>query len=375
MSALLLLSTEAISAEESRLVAGPILAPGLPAPGWMSDHLASWVSDHPSAYDAACRTDAVENELQYLQRLVERDQELRDTARAQLMHAVVDGESSAKRHTDIAVDALLPLDGEITDLDRLLIRLTALPACTSGMAALSAPAAPQRRASPPAAVSPPAASTPAPPQQPPPASPKETPAPPASNQAAAAPVPPAAPPPPKASAEPAAPPPHPAAATPAPPPAQSAAAPVPPPSAPTPAPAPSAPADNAAAAPPAAAPEKAVPNRSAADKPAEKPAADDKAAGDKTAVDKPAAAPRDKNLVMVRFDKKVPGLTPLSIRRLDGALAALDAGKDVQIGIEGCENSETLPEGADCAALVRRLKRILADRGVDHPEELISIPR
>ena len=78
---------------------------------------------------------------------------------------------------------------------------------------------------------------------------------------------------------------------------------------------------------------------------------------------------------MVRFDKKVPGLTPLSIRRLDNALAALDAGKDIQIGIEGCDNPENLPEGADCAALVRRLKRILVERGVDHPEELISIPR
>jgi hypothetical protein len=89
------------------------------------------------------------------------------------------------------------------------------------------------------------------------------------------------------------------------------------------------------------------------------------------ATEKPAAAQRGDNVFVVRFDSKVPGLTPTGLRALNAALRANDAGRKVQIAIEGCDSSDSAPNGVDCAELVRRLKRILANDGVDHPAKLI----
>ncbi|MBV8776545.1 MAG: hypothetical protein JO258_05040, partial [Alphaproteobacteria bacterium] len=83
---------EARAEGSGRLVAGAVVAPSLVAPGWLADHLASWTKER-AAYAAPCRNDEVENELAYLRKLVERDQDLRDAARAQLLHAVIDGDS------------------------------------------------------------------------------------------------------------------------------------------------------------------------------------------------------------------------------------------------------------------------------------------
>jgi hypothetical protein len=49
-----------------------------------------------------------------------------------------------------------------------------------------------------------------------------------------------------------------------------------------------------------------------------------------------------------------------------------DAGRKVRIAIDGCESGEGAANGVDCAALTRRLKRILTASGVDHPGALIS---
>jgi hypothetical protein len=93
------------------------------------------------------------------------------------------------------------------------------------------------------------------------------------------------------------------------------------------------------------------------------------------AAKKPPAAAREDGVFTVRFDSKATGLTPLSIRHLDQALDAVDAGRKVSIAIEGCDDREAAPEGVDCTALRRRLKRILVERGVDRPDELVAKPR
>jgi hypothetical protein len=271
-------------AEEStsHLSRGAVLAPGLAPPGWIADHLASWIYEHP-AYAASCRTDEVVVQLEYLEKLVDRDQDLRDTVRAQLLHAVVDGNSSAKRHTDVAVDALTPLDSDITAIDRLLVKLTALPACSSPAATPDTQAA----------VSPPAIDPPQPP-----------------------------------------------VVTAAPAPKVSAAA------------------DSAALAPQVSA---------AADIAARAPQA--------PATKKPAAAPLEGDVVVVRFDSTMRGLTPLSVRKLDTAVAAARDGHKISIAIDGCETRDAAPEGVDCAERSRRLKRMLVDRDVKHPGDLIAEPR
>jgi hypothetical protein len=88
---------------------------------------------------------------------------------------------------------------------------------------------------------------------------------------------------------------------------------------------------------------------------------------------KPAVGPRD-DVYRVRFDSKAIGLTPTGLRALEAALRAHDTGHKVRIAIEGCEAGEIPAAGGDCADLIRRLKWILADRGVEHPAALIANP-
>lgn len=92
------------------------------------------------------------------------------------------------------------------------------------------------------------------------------------------------------------------------------------------------------------------------------------------ATEKPAAALRDDNVFVVRFDSKLPGLTPTGMRALDAALRADDAGLNVRIAIKGCDSGDRARNGVDCAQLIRWLKRILVNSGVDHPAKLIANP-
>ena len=80
------------------------------------------------------------------------------------------------------------------------------------------------------------------------------------------------------------------------------------------------------------------------------------------------------NVFVVRFDSELPGLTPSGLRTLDGALRAANKGRKVHIEIAGCAAHDGIPTGRDCAALTRSLKSILAQRGVDHPADLITSP-
>ena len=92
------------------------------------------------------------------------------------------------------------------------------------------------------------------------------------------------------------------------------------------------------------------------------------------ATEKPVAALRDDNVFVVRFDSKLPGLTPTGMRALDAALSADDAGLNVRIAIKGCDSGDSAPNGVDCAQLIRWLKRILVNSGVHHPAKLIANP-
>jgi hypothetical protein len=92
------------------------------------------------------------------------------------------------------------------------------------------------------------------------------------------------------------------------------------------------------------------------------------------ATEKPVAALRDDNVFVVRFDSELPGLTPTGLRALDAALKANDAGLNVRIAINGCDSGDSAPTGVDCAQLIRWLKRILVNRGVNHPAKLIANP-
>lgn len=85
----------------------------------------------------------------------------------------------------------------------------------------------------------------------------------------------------------------------------------------------------------------------------------------------PDATPAD-NIFVVRFDSKLPGLTPSGLRTLNAALRATNKGEKVRIEIDGCAAHYGLPTGIDCPALTRSLMRILAHRGVDHPANLVA---
>jgi len=89
---------------------------------------------------------------------------------------------------------------------------------------------------------------------------------------------------------------------------------------------------------------------------------------------KPALAPQQ-DVFRVRFDSKLPGLTPTGLRTLDAALRARDAGRKVQFTIEGCDGTDDAPKRTDCAELVRDLKRILVDSGFRQPAALIASPQ
>jgi hypothetical protein len=270
MLCLLLASTMSAMAEEpSRLVPGTVLAPDLLPPGWIAVHLQDYVNNR-LAYAEPCRTDAVVDELQRLSKQVGHDQELSNTARARLQYAVVEGDSNAKRHTDIAIDALALLDKDIATIDGLSVRLSSLPDCDNATTASRAQVSG--------------------PREPPP------------SQTAAG-----------------------SQATPSPEPPLTVAL-----------------AEPAVAASPAARSDDTGP---------------------------PATGG---NVFVVRFDDKLTGLTPTSIRILGAALKALGAGHKVQIAIEGCDESDGVPEGAGCVERTRRLKRILSDDGVSHPADLIA---
>ncbi len=83
------------------------------------------------------------------------------------------------------------------------------------------------------------------------------------------------------------------------------------------------------------------------------------------------AAPAD-DVFVVRFDSKLPALTPSGLRALDAPLRAVSKGRKIRIKIGGCATHGGIPAGQDCAALTRSLKSILAHRGVDHPAGLIA---
>jgi outer membrane protein OmpA-like peptidoglycan-associated protein len=382
----------ATAEEPSRLVSGSLLAPGLMPPGWIVEHLQDYTNSR-DAYAASCRNDTVVGELKALSKQLDHEEDLRHTARAQLLYAVVGGQSTAKQRTDIAINALGPLDNDVTTIDGLLVRMSSLPDCADATASGPAP-------------------------QPPTLPPSQT--------AVANPAtPPPEPPPAVAPAEPAV-----------------AESPMPPPAKPDVSSSPatdgdvyvvrfdkqltglmpasihilkkalkaldeghkvqiaidgcgggdgaaadavcaertrrlkrilsddgiSHPADLLATlAVPSPPPPRAV-------MPAE-PAVADSPAPPLAKPDISSPPSTDSDVYVVRFDDKLTGLTPTSIHTLKRALKALDEGHKVQIAIDGCEGGDGAAADAVCAERTRRLRRILSDEGVSHPADLIAKSR
>jgi outer membrane protein OmpA-like peptidoglycan-associated protein len=392
--------TPAIAEEPSRLVSGSLLAPGLMPPGWIADHLQDYTSGR-GAYAASCRTDEVVGELQVLSKQLDHEEDLRHTARAQLLYAVVEGHSTAKQRTDIAVNALGPLDNDVTTIDGLLVRLSSLPDCDDATA--SNPASETTKQPPsPTAASP----TPAPTST--------------ANLVAPSPEPP------------------PAVTPPAPPAVADTSA--PPLARPEVGGSPSTdgdvfvvrfndqltgltpssihtlktalkaldeghkiqiairgcergdklaggavcaertrrlkrilsddgisrPADLLASLAAPSPPPPTMPIESTATDSSTSPPA-------KPDLGSPPSA--DSDIFVVRFDDRLTGLTPTSIHTLKKALKALDEGHKVQIAIEGCETGDGGPGDAGCYERTRRLKRILSDEGVNRPADLITKSR
>lgn len=225
------------------LVANPVLLRDLPPPGWIADRRAEWLAQHP-VYQSACRSVDVGKEIEFLHRLVARDEFMVTAAGKSDM-----GDPAMARQAALARQNLGLLRADLAAIDQLTAQLEALPACSQTPAA---PTAPMPAATPAAAQTAPA---PAAPSEPSPPAPEER---------------------------------------------------------------------KSAAAPP------------------------------------PDAA----QTVTLRFDDRVFGLTPLSIRAFNKAADAIRAGRKVRLAIDGCGADADLSADSPCGKRFRFLKKLLAENDI-----------
>ena len=133
------------------LVANPTLVRDLPPPGWLADRRADWTAQHP-VYQATCRTPEVGSEIEFLNRVVGRDEMLLNLA-----GHPPQGNSALAREAQLANRDMGTLRNDIVVADGLVAQLQALPACGAGTAASTGATAPA--AVPPIATPPPAPPT------------------------------------------------------------------------------------------------------------------------------------------------------------------------------------------------------------------------
>lgn len=241
------------------LVANPSIVRDLPPPGWLADRRVDWIAQHP-VYQLTCQTSDVAREIEFLNRVVGRDENL-----LVLAGNPPQDNSALAREARLASQEMDLLRNDIATADELVARLQGLLPCLT------------------AAESTTAAATPAP----------ET----------------STAPPPIAAATPQAPP------------------------------------EASVTTPPTAAP---------------------------TAAQAPSNAVQT---VILRFDDKVFGLTPLSIRAFNKAVEAIHNGTDVRLAVEGCDANADFSKDSLCAQRLASVKRLLAAKGItdlnrvlgDHP--------
>lgn len=131
-------------APAQNLVANPLLLRDLPPPGWIADRRAEWVSQHP-VYASKCQTPDVAKEIEFLNRVVNRDENL-----LVLAGSPPQGNSALAREAKLANQEMGMLRNDIAATDALASQLQRLPACAA------AEAAPTKRAT---AAAPPVAGT------------------------------------------------------------------------------------------------------------------------------------------------------------------------------------------------------------------------
>jgi hypothetical protein len=83
-------------------------------------------------------------------------------------------------------------------------------------------------------------------------------------------------------------------------------------------------------------------------------------------------APDTAQTVTLRFDDKVFGLTPLSIRAFNKTVDAIHDGAEVRLAIDGCDASADFSKDSPCAKRLASVKRLLAEKGITDPKRVLG---
>ena len=135
-------------------MANPALVRDLPPPGSLADRHADWVGHHP-VYQSTCRTADVAEEIEFLNRVVGRDENM-----LVLAGNPPQDNSPLAREAQLAHQEMSTLRNDIAASDGLVAQLQALPPCASAAAAAAATSA-KEAAAPAAAAPKPSAAPPA----------------------------------------------------------------------------------------------------------------------------------------------------------------------------------------------------------------------
>ncbi len=132
----LALAQFAAPAPAQNLVANPALLRDLPPPGWLADRRADWIARHP-VYQSACQTPDVAGEIEFLNRIVGRDENL-----LVLAGNPPQGNSALAREAKLASQEMDMLRNDIAATDGLVAQLQGLPPCSPATESTTAAAPP-----------------------------------------------------------------------------------------------------------------------------------------------------------------------------------------------------------------------------------------
>jgi hypothetical protein len=92
------------------------------------------------------------------------------------------------------------------------------------------------------------------------------------------------------------------------------------------------------------------------------------AVANKASAPSPDAAQR----IVIRFDDRLPALTPLGQRAFDAALDAARSGQKVEVTIEGCDAAADYTSGSPCARRRLSLIELFGEHGIRDPKRLLA---